>query len=180
MAGLMALDLANKAGWATLARPDARPNYGTHKIGIEGSSLGDFIFAYDEWLNDMITVHKPNCIYYECPIIASRPNIHSALKLIGIAAHTEFVAKKRKILRIHRPVVSTIKKSFTGNGHAKKHHIMNMCKTFGWVPEDDNTADALAVLHYAAIREGVPGWDVLGIPETCKGEGKPGDGRHKL
>jgi hypothetical protein len=45
--------------------------------------------------------------------------------------------------------VGIIKKFITGKGNAGKTAVINAVKAFGYNPEDDNEADALALLHYA-------------------------------
>lgn len=44
--------------------------------------------------------------------------------------------------------VGTIKKHATGNGAAKKDAMMNAARKRGFEPQDDNEADALALLSY--------------------------------
>ena len=45
--------------------------------------------------------------------------------------------------------VGTIKKFITGKGNAGKAAVIAAVKALGHLPEDDNEADALALLHFA-------------------------------
>ena len=49
--------------------------------------------------------------------------------------------------------VGTIKKFITGKGNAGKKQVIKAIKARGFDPQDDNQADALAILHWA-IEEG--------------------------
>ncbi|WP_412058221.1 hypothetical protein [Bartonella sp. DGB2] len=49
--------------------------------------------------------------------------------------------------------VGTIKKHATGKGNASKDDVLNAIWDRGHHPEDDNEADALALLYYALDRE---------------------------
>jgi Holliday junction resolvasome RuvABC endonuclease subunit len=51
--------------------------------------------------------------------------------------------------------VSTIKSHWTGKGNAKKEAMIERCKERGFEPQDDNEADAYALLDYALEREGI-------------------------
>lgn len=45
--------------------------------------------------------------------------------------------------------VGTIKRHVTGKGNADKQAVITAVRAFGFDPEDDNEADALALLHWA-------------------------------
>ncbi|MFP5382262.1 MAG: hypothetical protein ACLGG4_08355, partial [Gammaproteobacteria bacterium] len=45
--------------------------------------------------------------------------------------------------------VGTIKKHVTGKGNASKDEMMAAMRARGYLPTDDNEADALALLHWA-------------------------------
>lgn len=49
--------------------------------------------------------------------------------------------------------VGTIKKFATGKGNADKVAMIEATKRWGHRPEDDNEADALALLHWAIVQE---------------------------
>lgn len=50
--------------------------------------------------------------------------------------------------------VGTIKKYATGKGNASKHQMIDAVRAWGYEPQDDNEADALALLHYRAAQHG--------------------------
>jgi len=51
--------------------------------------------------------------------------------------------------------VATIKKHATGKGNAKKPEIIDAMQKKGFNPQDDNEADALALLHWALDHESI-------------------------
>lgn len=52
----------------------------------------------------------------------------------------------------HGVGVGQIKKFWTGNGSATKGHMIAEARARGFEPDDDNEADAIALLHYACLR----------------------------
>jgi Holliday junction resolvasome RuvABC endonuclease subunit len=51
--------------------------------------------------------------------------------------------------------VGTIKRSWTGKGNASKDDMIRVAVEHGYSPIDDNEADAIALLHYAAQEHGL-------------------------
>lgn len=56
-------------------------------------------------------------------------------------------------IRLESVGVGQIKKAWTGFGDATKDDMFDEAKRRGFKPVDDNSADALAILHYALARE---------------------------
>jgi hypothetical protein len=48
--------------------------------------------------------------------------------------------------------VATIKRHVTGRGNAHKAAVIAAVQALGFIPADDNEADALALLHWAIAR----------------------------
>ena len=144
---LLALDLGTCSGWAC-AVPGCEPVYG-HVWLPSDRGDGAFFNRFRQWLLDHITVHAPRLIVYEAPLItASATHIKTAMRLIGLAAHTIECAYAREV-RAEPANNATVKKFVTDNGRAKKPAVMDAIRDMGWTPENDNVADALAVLLWA-------------------------------
>ena len=149
---LLALDLAGNTGWAVAAHPDARPYHGTQKFGAEGEALGPYLMRLWRWLSEMRAIHRPGSIVYEAPITVAGANSHAkSLKLMNLAGTTELWCQFAA-LPCEGAHLASIRKSFCGNGRAKKPEVMEACRLRGWAPQNDNEGDALALLaHQAAI-----------------------------
>lgn len=145
--GILALDLAFRAGWAYGA-PGGRPTSGHHRIGKVGGSDGEFFTAYHDWLCDLITVHAPGAVCWEAPFIRGVQNLQTAKRLMGLSAVTDLVATLRQV-RGHELNVATVKKFFTGSGRAEKKDMVFRARQLGHDVTDDNEADALACFYYA-------------------------------
>jgi hypothetical protein len=50
--------------------------------------------------------------------------------------------------------VGTIKRHATGKGNAPKQAMIAAARARGYSPEDDNEADAIAILHWALETQG--------------------------
>lgn len=64
----------------------------------------------------------------------------------GLMGHLESWCERNKVPYEGVPV-GTIKKGWTGNGAAKKDLMIAKCVERGFEPDDDNEADAIALLH---------------------------------
>jgi Holliday junction resolvasome RuvABC endonuclease subunit len=76
----------------------------------------------------------------------------------GLMGHLESWCEKNGVPYEGIPV-GTIKKAFTGNGAAKKDLMMATAAKMGLEVDDDNEADAIAILHLRfpeAFEEDVP------------------------
>lgn len=144
--GLLALDLATTLGWAYIISPVHAPLSGTHKIiSTDKSSVGYFV-AFEKFISDLIVLHNPDTIIFEAPFLGKIRNLNTARKLIGLCILTELVAHKKGVPEIREVNNSSVKKFFTGNGRADKKDMIFKCRSKGWDPQDDNEADALAIL----------------------------------
>lgn len=145
--GLYALDLGTKTGWA-YAVPGAEPVHGHVRLPADRGD-GAFFSAYRRFLLDHITVHAPRLIVYEAPLITGgMTHVQTVFRLFGLAAHTVEMAHIREV-RCERANNASVKKFVTDNGRAKKPEVMDAIRARGWSPDDENEADALAVLLWA-------------------------------
>lgn len=164
MAGVLAIDQATLSGWAwgklpvqpltpleAMAVKPPKPLSGVKRIGPKGCSIGRFLIEAEAWLNAMIDQHQPAGIIYERAILDPKlTGYDTALKLMGLAGTIEKVAAQRGISWVRGAQPSSVKKHFCGSGRPGKEGIKEACLARGWVHQDDNEADALALLDYAA------------------------------
>jgi Holliday junction resolvasome RuvABC endonuclease subunit len=149
-AGITALDLGTCTGWAS-ARPGGEPVYGHWWLPADRGD-GAFFSRFRQLLLDHVTVHAPRLIVYEAPLItASATSMQAVMRLFGLAAHTVEIAYAREV-RCERANNATVKKHVTDNGRAKKPEIMDAIRARGWQPENENVADALAVMLWAEAK----------------------------
>jgi crossover junction endodeoxyribonuclease RuvC len=149
-ARILALDLATQTGWALLAN-------GVLTSGSEGfhrypgcksrpaEHRGQAYLNFQRWLRDRILTDKPEAIAYEEPMghmkSAAATNIlhgFRALVLLNAAYYG---------LPAHGYPQPSVKRFATQRGNATKPEMLAWARdAFGEV-EDENQADALAVLH---------------------------------
>lgn len=149
MRSILALDLATNTGWC-IAPPTAEaPRFGTLTLPSTGKDIGLFLKKYDEWLNAMLCADDVGLIVFEAPILPrGATNPSTARKLMGLASHTEFVANNRSVMCVEANLM-TVKKFFTGHGHADKSSMIATAEANGWAVRNDNEADACAVWAFA-------------------------------
>lgn len=141
---ILGLDLATSVGFAVGDPENGEPRFGTHRLPSTGDDIGRFLHAFDYVLSDIITLENPTNVVFEAPILATRTTISTARKLMCLAGHTELVCLRRSI-SCRECHLQTVKKFFTGSGRADKAAMIEAAKRHGWLVEDDNAADALAV-----------------------------------
>nr|CRH06598.1 Putative bacteriophage-related protein [Candidatus Magnetococcus massalia] len=142
---ILALDLGSQMGWA-LQRPDGEISSGSisFKPGrFEGGGMGWVRFA--DWLDQMHFSHTINQISFE--LVRGHTGTLASQVYGGFLAYLTGWAEKNGVPYQGIPV-GTIKKFATGKGNASKAQVIHAMKRLGHDPEDDNAADALALLHY--------------------------------
>jgi crossover junction endodeoxyribonuclease RuvC len=141
MRSIAFLDLATNIGVA-VGPPNGDPRFWTKTLPSTGPEIGKFLAAYDEWLNDLITVEGPAIVAYEAPIMAAgKTAISTARKLMGLASHTELVCHRRSIF-VFEANLMTVKKQFAGSGKAQKEDMIHTANRYGWKVRTEHEADA--------------------------------------
>lgn len=138
---LLALDLGTKTGWAT--QSNAGIQSGMQSFANDRFSGGGMRYLkFERWLCGL---PKPSQVVFE---EVRRHKATDAAHVYGglMAVLTKWCEAER--IPYTGVPVGTIKKSFTGNGSAKKDMMITECVNRGFKPVDDNEADALALLHY--------------------------------
>lgn len=151
---ILALDLATSTGWATWS-PGSPVLYGSRRLPDTGKNVGAFMSRFERWLTDMIAVHESvDRIIYEAPWVGPQTHQATAMRLIGMACGVERLCFDRG-LAIHKANNASVRKHFIGKGSNSdratlKRMTVDACLTRGWTPANDDEADALALLDYAA------------------------------
>ena len=152
---ILALDCATKTGWAWIDTEQREPISGVESFTKKrGDSNGMMFLRFNgwldrEWANDS---SKPKAVYYE----RAHHRGGAATEIaVGLSTRVQEWCAKHNIecCAVH---TSKLKKHVTGKGNASKAEVMQwFADTYDREPEDDNEADAMALLHYAMMDLGV-------------------------
>ena len=152
---ILALDLSTHTGWCVGDSAD-RPTYGTKHLKTHGESIGPLAVEFHRWLRRLVEDEKPELIAFEAPILAKRTKLHIIRMLTGLAYHTEFMAEYLDV-RCREVDLWTIKRFWTGNAKAEKIDMVRAAQMYGYDPQDDNAADAIALWEYSVHRSTADG-----------------------
>lgn len=155
MKSILALDVSKSAcGWA-FGLPGDKPLSGVEQIGRPDATEDEVWRNGMVWLNDMITVHKPDEVAIEAAILSSGggfTNPQSQALLLGLQAVMRTVIKARMPGRAVMVASSTARKVLTGRGtfpaSEAKIAVQQECVRRGWLTLESmqpDKADALAV-----------------------------------
>ena len=147
----LALDLATKTGWAL--QEAGRIESGVETFDVKrGESAGMRYVRFRRWLVDVGA--RADIVIYEQTIIAGPGSIAREIAT-GFATRVQEYCAARGIE--HSAVwASTLKKWTAGKGNASKADMLEaVARRWGRRVDDDNEADAVALLHYA-LAEIVP------------------------
>lgn len=165
---VLALDLATHTGWALME--DGHFESGVQVFDVKrGESPGMRYVRFNRWLQSIVFPATEN----GGPRVSDQPRVSLIVyeqtvpftaKFGGASAReisSGFSTRVQEFCAIrlieHATVYpSTLKKWTTGKGNAKKHDMIEAVYARWAVPvEDDNQADAIALLHHA-LAEIVP------------------------
>lgn len=148
---ILTLDLGTATGWA-LQRSGVITS-GTQSFKpqrYEGGGMRYLPFA--RWLNEvLVSVDSIDALYFE--EVRRHVGTDAAHVYGGLLAHLTAWCEAQGIPYQGVPV-GTIKKHATGKGNADKAAMITAMRAKGYVPADDNEADALALLH-CVMKQGV-------------------------
>ena len=161
---ILALDLSQTGTGFAVNRESGPPILGTKAFPScqGGSQLGTVYVAFDDWLDDLISVHQPHQVWYEAPNETGNRPTWMAQLLFGITAYAEGRAARRG-LPVFMEHVSTIRKFVLGQGSPTKKDPRDgktlakaYCEQRGWDYQgDSNRADAAVLLVYAGACGGL-------------------------
>lgn len=143
---ILALDMATKTGWATFY--DHNTKSGVQEFGLQrGESDGMRFLRFRAWLKTMkeFCSGKLDLLVYE-----QAHHRGGAATQLCVGLQTELLAFAAEIEAETMPVhTGTLKKWATGNGNAGKKEMIAAAKKRGYLPIDDNEADACLLLEHA-------------------------------
>lgn len=155
---ILGLDFGTQTGVA-LGSAGTRPMLETWSMPAGGGEdVGAFMSAFRARLEGAVA--GVDVIIFEEPFVAIRLDhqgkpfvqIPQVRRAYGMAALVEEIAHTRGI-ECFGVVTVSLKKDFTGNGHADKAAMMRMARVLGFEPKTDHEADALAAWVYALRRK---------------------------
>ncbi len=142
---IFCLDLGTKTGWALYC--DELITSGTVEFKNDRYSGGGMRFLkFKNWLNGTLkTVGNIDAIYFE--EVRKHLGVDAAHIYGGFLAHLSSFCEQNKIPYSGVPV-GTIKRHISGKGNANKKQVTQAVYDLGYFPEDDNEADAIALIHF--------------------------------
>jgi hypothetical protein len=156
---ILALDLAARTGWALGRVDDTRPLSGSLRFAREGASMGALFSNCRLWLSSFLAANRDiKLIVFEAPmtpqVMAGRTNVDVIRRLIGLTAVVEELTYSLGGYDVREARVSDVRAHFLGTNRIKRKEAKELtitaCRRLGWLPVDDNAADALALWHYQA------------------------------
>ncbi len=149
---ILALDLGTTTGWA-LQQRDGTITSGTQAFKPQRYEGGGMRFLrFKRWLNELLGHGWGlQAVYFE--EVRRHKGNDAAHIYGGLMAHLTAWCEANGIA-YEGVSVGTIKRHATGSGNAKKEAVLDAMRAKGHDPQDDNEADALALLHWAIEQEG--------------------------
>ncbi len=147
MITILALDLGTTTGWA-MRLADGVVVSGTMEFRSGRYEGGGMRFLrFRSWLDHLLDGAKTvDLIHFE--EVRRHAGTDAAHIYGGFLAHLSAWCELKHIPYQGVPV-GTIKRHATGKGNAAKDAVIAAMRTRGFNPEDDNEADALAILTWA-------------------------------
>ena len=142
---ILSLDLGTKTGWA-LRSADGSITSGTESFKpgrFEGGGMR--YLRFKRWLNEFLP-EAVSAVYFE--EVRRHLGVDAAHAYGGFLATLTAWCEQNRIPYQGVPV-GTIKRSATGRGNAGKPEMIAAMRRLGHLPDDDNEADALALLYFA-------------------------------
>ncbi|WP_343358319.1 hypothetical protein AAJP84_01740 [Bartonella schoenbuchensis] len=147
---ILCLDLGTKTGWA-ISSEDGTIASGTVNFSTRRFEGGGMRYLrFKQWLTETKAIlGHIDAVYFEevrCHIGTDAAHVYGGLLAILTSWCEHHQTPYQGI------PIATIKKAMTGRGNAPKTEMIKAVRAKGHEPEDDNEADALAILYL--IREG--------------------------
>lgn len=163
--GILCLDLATWTGWAHWRPGMERPRSGVLRLPKTGENVGRFLKHLHNWVVPFCKLEGIDMVIYEAPILhMGKTTPETVIKLMNLAGHTEFICELLKIRTCLSVNNATVRKHFTGRGagpsEVMKQGVVLGCERRNWPVDDDNEADACAILDYGVHTLGIAvPWD---------------------
>jgi hypothetical protein len=147
---ILALDLGQRTGWA-LRQSSGVITSGSNEFRpgrFEGAGMA--FLRSGRWLEEMRSFAPLEAIAFE--EVRAHKGTLAAQVYGGFAAHLTAWCERQSVPYLGVPV-ATIKRHATGKGNAPKEDVIRAVRAQGFLPKDDNEADALALLAWAIANE---------------------------
>ncbi|WP_353285195.1 crossover junction endodeoxyribonuclease RuvC [Wolbachia endosymbiont (group A) of Beris morrisii] len=156
---ILTLDLGKQTGWAILK--DGVIQSGSENFhGSRFSGGGMHFLNFRRWLNEMRERFSDiEAVYFE--EVRRHLGTDAAHCYGGFYAVLTAWCEENNIPYQGVPV-KTIKRFITGKGNASKSEVIEAVKGKGFFPQDDNEADALALMFY--VNNFSKDFNMLSIP----------------
>jgi Holliday junction resolvasome RuvABC endonuclease subunit len=139
---ILSIDPAAQLGWAS--NQHGKISYGSNSFhNAKWDGAGYRFLKFRKWLEQWKDV---DLVAYES--VQSHTSTYAAHAYGGWIAVLQAWCEYNDVPYTGVPV-GTIKKFWTGNGGCRKSAMIKEAQARGFNPQDDNDADALAILHYA-------------------------------
>lgn len=151
---ILALDFGTYCGWASANR-DGEIEYGTERFMQRNKwHPGERWSNFRVWLANQIVSRQIEVMYFEDVKAHGPGQVIAAHTYGGFLAMAQMVCHQHNV-RMIGVGVGTVKKAFTGKGNAKKPEMIAAAQAKGFrvANDEDDTADALAILSYAVKQE---------------------------
>lgn len=148
---VLALDLATKTGWAIRLR-DGTVLSGMYDASSKSKHAGQRFVNFRTFLVDLLREHDIHHVAYEDVrrhMSTMSAHVHGGLKAIML-----MICAANNLETSYKGV-GTIKKHWTNKGTASKKEMIAEAVRRGYAPQDDNVADALAILSLTLADSGV-------------------------
>lgn len=151
MTTILAIDLGTKMGWALLQRKGKASTVTSGTVSFVNDRYqggGMRYLKFSKWLNELKSqTGSIDEVYFE------EVRNHGKFGTVYAQVYGGFLGiltswcEEKKIPYQGVPV-GTIKKSISGKGNANKKAVIDAVKALGYLPSDDNEADAIALLLF--------------------------------
>lgn len=131
---ILALDIATNTGWKTETASgvwNLKPN--------RGESEGIRVVRFKAKVREIVELEEINLISYERPAGMHKSSIMVASEMVGVLK--DFCIEKGITLACYS--ATEIKKFATDKGNANKEAMIKAARDRGYLPKDDNEADAI-------------------------------------
>jgi hypothetical protein len=143
---ILALDTASSTGFCK-GDSAGEPTYGTKVFKVRNKGLGVFGLEFWDWLCPLVMEFEPELIIFEAPLLSFgrgrvRTSVAGARLMMGLCMLVELAAAKCGVRcrEVHNQTI----KQFMGAGKDKAS-MVRMVQVFGYSPQTDDEADAIAI-----------------------------------
>ncbi|CDO34067.1 hypothetical protein [Novosphingobium sp. KN65.2] len=186
MSGYLALDLSKTStGWALWVPGTDAPRYGHWQLGSQWTTDGGVYAKLHRNLSDLHKVMPFENLYFEEPInpahLSGSTSIQTVWMLGGLAAHAQSFGHIKRCRIVKAVNIERWRKDFIGDMVVRevkagvrrkrkagekasatdqlKRLTIERCRQYGFTPRKNDEADAIGILTYSILLDGVtPPW----------------------